>query len=51
MAIDNSVGKILFVDVGSYILTSTIKIPPGVRIIGETWSQLVASGPYFSDAR
>ncbi|KAH7027557.1 pectate lyase superfamily protein-domain-containing protein [Microdochium trichocladiopsis] len=49
-AVFSSVGKILFIDAGSYILTSTITIPPGVKIIGETWSQLVASGAYFSDA-
>lgn len=46
-----SLGKVLFVDAGSYILTSTILIPNGAKIVGETWSQLVASGPYFADAR
>jgi hypothetical protein len=46
-----SVGKILFVDAGSYILTSTVTIPSGAKIVGEAWSQLVASGSYFSDAR
>ncbi len=46
-----SLGKILFVDAGSYILTSTLTIPPGAKIVGETWSQLVASGSYFEDAR
>lgn len=50
-ALYGSLGKILFVDAGSYILTSTITIPSGAKIVGETWSQLVASGPYFSDAR
>lgn len=46
-----SLGKILFVDAGSYILTSTVTIPSGSKIVGETWSQLVASGPYFQDAK
>lgn len=50
-AIYASQGKILFVDAGSYILTSTIVIPSGVKIVGETWSQLVASGPYFANAK
>ncbi|KFY31396.1 hypothetical protein V493_01147 [Pseudogymnoascus sp. VKM F-4281 (FW-2241)] len=45
-----SLGKILFVDAGSYILTSTLMIPSGARIVGETWSQLVASGSFFEDA-
>lgn len=44
-------GKILFIDAGSYILTSTVTIPPGSRIVGATWSQVAASGPYFQDAR
>ncbi|KAK3937847.1 hypothetical protein QBC46DRAFT_365889 [Diplogelasinospora grovesii] len=38
-----SLSKILFVDAGSYILTSTITIPLSAKI-------LVASSPYFSDA-
>lgn len=46
-----SLGKILFVDAGTYILTSTITIPSGAKIVGETWSQLAATGSYFSDAR
>ncbi|KAH9219718.1 pectate lyase superfamily protein-domain-containing protein [Leptodontidium sp. 2 PMI_412] len=45
-----SIGKVLFIDAGSYILTSTVMIPPGVKIVGETWSQLVASGAFFEDA-
>ncbi|KAG8162100.1 hypothetical protein KVR01_007865 [Diaporthe batatas] len=49
-ALWGSQGKILFVDAGSYILTGTVTIPLGSKIVGETWSQLVASGPYFSDA-
>lgn len=46
-----SQGKILFIDAGSYVLTSTVTIPIGSKIVGETWSQLVASGSYFEDAR
>ncbi|KAK3303766.1 pectate lyase superfamily protein-domain-containing protein [Chaetomium strumarium] len=38
-----SQGKILFIYAGSYILTSTIVIPPGTIIVGETWSQLVGT--------
>jgi hypothetical protein len=43
----SSQGKILFIDSGSYILTSTVTVPQGTKIVGETWSQLVASGSYF----
>ncbi|KAK1991996.1 pectin lyase-like protein [Colletotrichum falcatum] len=49
-ALYSSQGKVLFVDAGSYILTSTVTVPLGTKIVGETWSQLVASGSYFSDA-
>ncbi|KAB5517285.1 pectate lyase superfamily protein-domain-containing protein [Coniochaeta sp. 2T2.1] len=38
-----SQGKILFVDAGAYILTSTITVPSGSKIVGETWSQLAGA--------
>ena len=50
-ALYSTLGKVLFIDAGSYILTSTVTIPNGARIVGETWSQIVASGSYFGDAR
>ncbi|KAK4203018.1 pectate lyase superfamily protein-domain-containing protein [Triangularia verruculosa] len=50
-ALYESQGRILFVDAGSYIITGTITIPTGSKIVGETWSQLVASGPYFQNAQ
>lgn len=40
----------IFVDAGSYILTDTINIPSGTKIVGQGWSQLVASGAKFQDA-
>ncbi|KAL2372532.1 hypothetical protein RJZ57_003006 [Blastomyces gilchristii] len=43
--------NIIFVDAGSYILTDTITIPVGAKIVGEGWSQLVAFGPNFQDER
>ncbi|KZL70356.1 exo-beta-D-glucanase, partial [Colletotrichum tofieldiae] len=49
LAVNSSQGKILFVDAGSYILTQTVTVPAGVKMVGETWSQLVAQGPAFSD--
>lgn len=44
-------GKVAFVDAGAYIITRTITIPAGAVVVGEAWSQLMASGPYFSDKR
>ena len=49
-AVYASVGRILFVDAGSYVLTSTVTIPSKVKIVGETWSQLVAYGPNFQSS-
>ncbi|KAH7035830.1 pectate lyase superfamily protein-domain-containing protein, partial [Microdochium trichocladiopsis] len=42
--------KIIYVDAGSYIIRDTILIPPGAKVVGETWSQLVANGVNFGDA-
>ncbi len=39
----------MFIDAGSYILTDTIHIPSGSKIVGQAWSQLVASGSKFQD--
>ncbi|KAJ7273182.1 exo-beta-1,3-glucanase, partial [Mycena rebaudengoi] len=41
--------KILFFDAGTYIVTSTITIPAGSRIVGEAWSVISGSGPAFQD--
>jgi hypothetical protein len=46
-----SQGKVLFVDAGSYILTGTVTVPIGSKIVGEAWPQLVASGSYFQDEK
>ncbi|GAB1315520.1 hypothetical protein MFIFM68171_05730 [Madurella fahalii] len=43
-------GTVIFVDAGSYILTDTITIPPGTKMVGQCWSQLVASGAKFQNA-
>ncbi|KAI1874191.1 uncharacterized protein JN550_002770 [Neoarthrinium moseri] len=48
---DNAGGKIIFADAGTYILTDTVTIPPGVKIVGETWTQFAASGSKFSDMK
>src|SRR4051812_43954210 len=42
--------SIVFVDAGTYILTDSVTVPPGSRIVGEAWSQLAAFGPRFGNA-
>ena len=41
---------VTFFPAGTYIVTSTINIPVGSRLIGEAWSAISAVGSYFEDA-
>ncbi|KAJ7349193.1 exo-beta-1,3-glucanase [Mycena albidolilacea] len=41
--------KIIFFDAGTYIVTSTITIPAGARVVGEAWSVISGAGPAFQD--
>ncbi|OBT89627.1 hypothetical protein VE02_01780 [Pseudogymnoascus sp. 03VT05] len=43
--------NLIYFPAGSYIVTKTILIPPHSRITGEVWSQIVASGSYFTDMK
>jgi glucan 1,3-beta-glucosidase len=36
-------------DAGFYIVTSTLAIPAGTRLVGEAWSVLAGKGPAFQD--
>ncbi|GAB7351002.1 hypothetical protein MBLNU459_g1495t2 [Dothideomycetes sp. NU459] len=40
---------IIFFPQGVYIVTDTITIPKGTKIVGEVWSQIMASGTNFQD--
>ncbi|EER38081.1 exo-beta-1,3-glucanase [Histoplasma capsulatum H143] len=42
-------GQIVYFDHGAYVITSTIKVPKEIKITGEIWPLLMASGPAFSD--
>lgn len=44
-----SQNKILFFDHGNYKVTNTIYVPPGARMVGETFSVILASGSTWSD--
>ncbi len=41
--------NLIYFPPGSYVVTSTIVVPAHARITGQVWSQIVASGDYFSD--
>lgn len=45
----NAGSKIIFFDAGTYIVTSTIFVPPGTRMVGEAWSVISAKGSKFQD--
>ncbi|KAK0956570.1 hypothetical protein LTR91_019084 [Friedmanniomyces endolithicus] len=42
-------GKILFVDHGDYLVSSTIYIPAGSRIVGESYSVILSHGNFFNN--
>ncbi len=44
-------GKVLHVGAGTYVLTRTVTMPLGSKLVGEIWSQLAASCPFFGDAK
>ncbi|KAK6540122.1 hypothetical protein TWF694_008944 [Orbilia ellipsospora] len=44
-----SAGQILWIPYGTYIITNTVVIPPGSRVVGEIWPQLMAKGANFAD--
>ena len=42
-------GKIVFLDHGMYRVTSTIRIPPGAKIVGESFPTILSAGAFFND--
>ncbi|OAP65167.1 hypothetical protein AYL99_01139 [Fonsecaea erecta] len=42
-------GKILFIDHGTYKVSSTVYIPAGARIVGETFPVIMGSGGWFAN--
>ena len=45
-----NMSSIVFFPFGVYMVTDTVKIPVGFRIIGQAWSQIMGTGPKFQDA-
>ncbi|WEW54745.1 pectate lyase superfamily protein [Emydomyces testavorans] len=44
-------GQIVYFDHGAYLITKTIKVPKNIKITGEIWPLLMATGPAFSDEK
>lgn len=43
-------GRILWIPAGVYLVQDTVLFPPGARVVGQSWSQIMGAGPKFSDA-
>lgn len=41
-------GQVVYFDHGAYVVTSTIKVPTNIKITGEIWPLIMASGTAFS---
>lgn len=44
-------GKIVFFDAGTYKVTSTLYVPPGSKLVGESYSVIMSSGSLFADVK
>jgi glucan 1,3-beta-glucosidase len=42
-------GQVMYFDHGAYIISDTIKVPKDIKITGEMWPLLMATGSKFSD--
>jgi glucan 1,3-beta-glucosidase len=47
--LSNAGCKITYFPQGVYLVTDTIYVPPGSRIVGQVWSTITASGQHFGD--
>ncbi|KAJ8699458.1 hypothetical protein PTI98_002571 [Pleurotus ostreatus] len=41
--------KLVFIDAGVYVITDTLKVPAGSRVVGEAWSVISGKGKNFQD--
>ncbi|KAI4163230.1 MAG: hypothetical protein LQ342_003163 [Letrouitia transgressa] len=46
-----SAEQIVYFDHGAYVVSQTIKVPKNIKITGEIWSLIMASGSAFSDQK
>lgn len=49
--LNESVGKVVYFPYGIYLLSDTLLVPPGSRLVGEAFTQLSATGSKFKDAK
>ncbi|CAK7221307.1 hypothetical protein SBRCBS47491_004483 [Sporothrix bragantina] len=46
-----NISAVVYIPSGIYVITETLNVPVGSRIIGQAWPQIMASGTAFSDAQ
>ena len=46
-----STNKIVFFDAGTYRVTSTLFIPRNSKLVGESYSRIMSSGPFFNNMK
>jgi len=44
-----SANSVVYFDHGAYLITNTVKVPKNIKITGEIWPLIMASGSAFSD--
>ncbi|KIW10000.1 hypothetical protein PV08_11776 [Exophiala spinifera] len=44
-----STNKVVYFDKGAYIVTSTVKVPPNLKMTGEMLPIIMATGPFWGD--
>jgi hypothetical protein len=49
-AIAANMSSIVYVPFGVYMISDTVRLPVGTRVIGQAWSQIMATGPKFESA-
>ncbi|KAF3940924.1 hypothetical protein ABW19_dt0203523 [Dactylella cylindrospora] len=45
-----STGKILWIPAGVYVVTNTVFIPKGTKVVGQSWAQIMGTGTRFQNA-
>ncbi|KAI0542146.1 pectate lyase superfamily protein-domain-containing protein [Xylaria digitata] len=45
----SAAGRVVYFPHGVYIVSDTIEVPPGTRMVGEIWSEIMGRGARFQD--
>lgn len=50
LALGANMSSIIYFPFGVYVIEDTLEIPKGTRMLGQAWSQIMATGPAFENA-